>query len=158
MARSITLSVLAFLSVLLHVMVVSAALKPGTYFIHNEHGPLAVGPVPLIYPPPDVPVRIMSGFTERWTVAKNADGHYTISAYGGYKIADKKKGSVFVSHVMPALAMAVESAGGNQYTISVPNEDRVFTYKADDFLQVIFEPADGSSAQKWSFMSAEREL
>ncbi|KAK3844649.1 MAG: hypothetical protein J3R72DRAFT_472983 [Linnemannia gamsii] len=158
MAHSITLSVLAFLSVPLHVMVVSAALEPGTYFIHNGDGPLAVGPDPLIYPPPDVPVRIMGGFNERWIVAKNANGHYTIGAYGGYKIADKKNESVFVSHVMPALAVAVESADGNQYTISVPNEDRVFTYKADVFPQIIFEPADGSSAQKWSFMSAEREL
>ncbi|KAF9913035.1 hypothetical protein EC991_005903 [Linnemannia zychae] len=141
-------------------VVVSAALEPGVYVIRSEDGSLAVGPVPLIYPPPDVPVRVLDFMEDRWNVAKNADGHYTISELrGGYKVVERREKEIFVSQKLDSpLTLAIEPAGGNQYTISIPSKDRFFTYKSTEFPPITLEPADGADDQKWTFINADREL
>ncbi|KAF9913038.1 hypothetical protein EC991_005906 [Linnemannia zychae] len=160
MTRSTIFSVLAVLSLFVQAAVVSADIEPGTYIIRSEGGPLAVGPVPLIWPPPDVPARIMSNMADRWNVVKNKDGFFTISELrGGYKIVERRENDVFVSQkVEPPLAVAVQSAGDNKYTISVADKDRYFTYSSEKFPPITLEPASGADVQKWTFINVGREL
>ncbi|KAF9122269.1 hypothetical protein BGW39_009867 [Mortierella sp. 14UC] len=160
MTRSTIFSVLAVLSLLVQATVVSAAIEPGTYMIRSEDGGLAIGPVPLIWPPPDVPARVMNFMVERWNVAKNEDGFFTITELrGGYKVVQRRENDIFVSQKTElALPLAIEPVGNNQYTISVANKDRFFTYQPEDPPPIVLQPDHGAESQKWTFVRADREL
>ncbi|KAF9118929.1 hypothetical protein BGW39_000744 [Mortierella sp. 14UC] len=161
MARSITYSILTILSLFIQVAVVSAVLEAGLYSIRNQDGFLAIGAVPPIYPPLDVPLQVSYRYAVLWNVAQIANGYYTISEPSpkysdSYKVIEKDKDDVFASTNKLALSLDVKSVGGNQYTISVANENRFFTYQKDKVPQVVLRPASGLTAQKWIFQRAEK--
>ncbi|MFD5188011.1 hypothetical protein ACFWMU_07600 [Streptomyces sp. NPDC058357] len=151
----------------------SSAVAPATraeipeayrYVIHNVGSPvgtgLGIGPVPLIYPPIDVPVRYLSGgFVERWVVKPVGNGLYTIIAGqgrpaepghpGDYALVERGN-DVFVSATKQPGQWAIEPARGGKWTIGVPDSDRVITLnEGGDFPQVVLAPRDGSVAQLW---------
>ncbi|KAF9122273.1 hypothetical protein BGW39_009871 [Mortierella sp. 14UC] len=113
-----------------------------------------------MYPPPDLPARVVDFMEDRWNVAKNKDGHFTITEQrGGYKIVERRENDIFVSQKTdPPLAVAVENVGGNQFTISVANQDRLFTYHPDNFPPITLELAHGAETQRWTFIPADRDL
>ncbi|MEU9315300.1 RICIN domain-containing protein [Streptomyces sp. NPDC048295] len=151
----------------------NSALAPATgteipeanrYVIHNVGAApgtaLGIGPVPLIYPPIDVPVRNLSGgFVERWVVTPVGNGLYTIIAGQGRPAEEGRPGdyalvergdAVFVSATKQPGQWTIEPAGGGRWTIGVPNSDKVITLNRDDeFPPVVLAPRNGSDAQLW---------
>lgn len=134
------------------------------YVIHNAGSPagtsLGIGPVPLIYPPIDVPVRNLSGYSvERWVVKPVGNGLYAITAGQGRPAEPGRPGDyalvergddVFVSAVQEPGQWAIQPAGGGKWTIGVPNSDRVITLNEEGgFPPVVLAPRDGSVAQLW---------
>ncbi|MCX4846029.1 hypothetical protein [Streptomyces sp. NBC_00893] len=140
------------------------------YVIHNvgsaEGTGLGIGPVPLIYPPVDVPVRYLSGpLVERWVVRPVENGLYTITAGqgrpaepgrpGDYALVERD-GAVFVSATKHPGRWAIQPAGGGRWTIGVPNGDRVITLNEDDeFPPVVLAPRNGSEDQLWDSVPVE---
>ncbi|MEL5960751.1 RICIN domain-containing protein [Streptomyces sp. CLV115] len=134
------------------------------YVIHNVGSPmgtgLGIGPVPLIYPPIDVPVRNLSGpSVERWVVKPAGNGLYTIISGQGRPAEPGRPGDyalvergddVFVSATQQPGQWTIQPAGGGKWTIGVPNRDRVVTLKeGGQFPPVGLAPRDGSVAQLW---------
>ncbi|MFE7466763.1 hypothetical protein ACFU6R_22035 [Streptomyces sp. NPDC057499] len=137
----------------------AAVAAQGEYVIHNvasEPGSgLGIGPVPLIYPPIDVPLRYFGGqFVERWTVKAVGSDRYTISAGpvqpGRYAFV-QREGAVYVSATKKPGEWTIESAGNGRYTIGVPGADRVATLDRDGNPQVTLAPRHGSPTQLWEF-------
>ncbi|MFF2010155.1 hypothetical protein ACFVWY_13925 [Streptomyces sp. NPDC058195] len=141
------------------------AAAPDAYVIHNvasEPGSgLGIGPVPLVYPPVDVPLRYFGGqFVERWTVKEVAPDRYTISAGpaqpGRYAFV-RKEDAVFVSATKKPGEWTIESAGNGRFTLGVPGADRVATLDRDEVPQVTLAPRHGSPTQLWEFERVDLE-
>jgi len=164
MARSISSSFLAVLALTLVVLQgVLAFVDPGRYLIQTEENEfLSVGPVPLVYPPIDVPARILDRrfYDEAWEVVP-VEGGYTIRQPGNrpdtYGLVRKDDGAIFASARSKPQTWAVNKAGDNLFTIGSVNEDRLFTQYKDAFPSVILQPADGSGAQRWKFTRIDRD-
>ncbi|KAF9273020.1 hypothetical protein BGZ74_004941, partial [Mortierella antarctica] len=75
------------LALLFLQVALALSIEPGTYYIESDDGLLlSVGPVPLIYPPMDVPVRLFergSPFVTKWEVKSAEDGGLLISTRSG---------------------------------------------------------------------------
>ncbi|MFJ6011062.1 RICIN domain-containing protein [Streptomyces sp. NPDC092952] len=136
-----------------------AAPVPGVYVIHNvasEPGSgLGIGPVPLIYPPIDVPLRYFGGqLVERWTVKEVAPDRYTISAgpaqFGHYAFVPRED-AVFLSATKKPGEWTIEPAGNRRFTIGLPGADRIATLDRDDVPQVKLDGRSGSPTQLWEF-------
>ncbi|KAF9366674.1 hypothetical protein CPB97_006737, partial [Podila verticillata] len=151
-------------------VVVAQMIPSGMYVIEDVNSGkfLGIGPTPLVYPLPDVPVRLFQRghpFVERWLVEGAEDGAVIISAAGnspkGYKIVTKED-AVFVSTQKEPQLLAVEPAGMGEVVIKLPNEDRVFTsllYSSPDKLPEIFlQPAEGLPNQRYRFLRIDRDL
>lgn len=139
----------------------AASLEPGVYVIHSagaaRGSALGIGPVPLIYPPLDVPARYFDGgpFAERWVVQAAGDGRYTITAGQGrpddYSLTPRGY-SVFVSaRQQPAAQWLIQPAGDGRWTIAAPGDDTVVTLQRDEVPQLVLAPQDGSADQLWDF-------
>ncbi|GJJ13439.1 hypothetical protein Clacol_007693 [Clathrus columnatus] len=96
--------------------------KPSIYIIRPKDTPgqdLLIGPVPAIWPPPDVPVKVGDQITDRWHL-KTAEGN-TFNVYAGrghpndYKWIVKDN-ALYVSAVHKPDDFRFESAGHNLYT------------------------------------------
>ncbi|KAF9972304.1 hypothetical protein BGZ73_004581 [Actinomortierella ambigua] len=139
------------------------ALEDGIYRILDARGQygLGIGPVPPVYPPIDVPLRLFQGgspFVNQWLVKRASGSEYTIlDVHGGqyaYKIVPREN-DVFVSAVKAPFAWTVTHAGQDAYTIKLPNDDLVVTGIVDEYPQVTLQPADGSGEQKWVFVKVD---
>ncbi|MFC8723615.1 RICIN domain-containing protein [Streptomyces bacillaris] len=141
----------------------------GTYAIRNtasEAGAgLGVGPVPLVYPPLDMPARhLPEPMAERWVVTP-VEGGYTIVAGAGRPGGDggpgdyaliERDGDVYVSATKAPGVWSVEPAAGGGWTIGVPGQDLVATLAADDDVpQITLAPRTDSPAQSRGLAPAE---
>lgn len=136
------------------------SVQEGIYVLQavNSDKGIAIGPIPLIYPPPTVPVRILGGyFLDKWRLVRQ-DGGFAITdrnPRGGYSII-RKGDTAFVSWEEEGFpkAWAIERAGDNTVVIKEPTEDRVFTYdeNTDRGAGVTLQPANGSDAQRWTLI------
>ncbi|KAF9312546.1 hypothetical protein BG003_006161 [Podila horticola] len=155
-------SLLALAALCLQVAL--AKIETGTYLIQDFEGNfLGVGPVHPIYPPPDVPARLLppSVYAQRWLVRQNDDNTLTISVGKGYPDDYKlvsRDDVVFVSAQKDPEPWSVTSVGDNKVEIKSPYEDSVFTaepYHREE--QVRLRPARGLPNQKWNFIRVDRE-
>ncbi|KAF9382064.1 hypothetical protein CPB97_007362 [Podila verticillata] len=162
MLKSAT-SLLALSLIALQV-VVAKAIESGTYLIQDTDSGLflGIGPVPTIFPPPDVPVRLFPEghhFVEKWNVKETHDGALTIFAGRGspqdYKIVPKGD-YVFVSAQKAPEAWAVESAGEGNVQIKLPFQDRVFTTELNNFHPITLQRAQGLPTQRYKFIRIDR--
>ncbi|KAG0080176.1 hypothetical protein BGZ93_003003, partial [Podila epicladia] len=158
-------SSLLVLSLLALQVAIVKAIENGIYVIEDSFGHgLGLGPIPHIYPPPDVPVRIFdrgSHFVEHWKVQNVANGDVIISGvrrgHEDYKIVSKGD-YVYVSTQKHDDAWSVTSAGGNQVDIKVPYKDEVFTTGIVEHDIVTLQHSQGLPTQKWNFIRIDREL
>ncbi len=137
-------------------------LESGIYVIHSagaaDGSSLGIGPVPLIYPPLDVPARYFDGdrFVERWVVRATGDGGYTITAGRGgaddYSLTPRDQ-NVFVSATrQPRAQWLIQPAGNGTFTIAASDgDDKVITLQQDEFPQLLLAPQNGSADQLWEF-------
>ncbi|KAG0368011.1 hypothetical protein BGX24_002980 [Mortierella sp. AD032] len=159
MSRSLSSSLLVVLALTLFVLQgVLAAIRPGLYAIAAEDDLyLSIGPVPPIFPPPDVPARLFRQGESReqvWEV-KLAPGGYTIRQPGDRPFTYgliQKYDAVFVSSEEARQPWAVEEAGDNLYTIRAPYDDLLFTQTPEKSVQVHLKPATGAGIQRWRFV------
>jgi hypothetical protein len=140
----------------------AAGLESGVYVIHSAGSApgsaLGIGPVPLVYPPIDVPVRYFDGggFVQRWIVQAIGDGRYTITAVPGapdsYSLTPRGY-DVFVSaRTRPVAQWLIQPAGEGTWTIAAPDgDDTVITLQRDEFPPLVLAPQDGSADQLWNF-------
>ena len=164
MARSLSSSLLGVLALTLVVLQgVLAFIEPGRYLILTEDNRfLSIGPVPLVYPPIDVPVRLLDRRfqNEAWDL-REVEGGFTIRQPGNrrdvYGLIRQKDGAVFASATSKPQTWAVNNAGSGLFTIGVANDDLLFTQTPDKFPQVVLEPADGSDVQRWQFIRIDRD-
>ncbi|KAG0030661.1 hypothetical protein BGZ82_007329 [Podila clonocystis] len=154
------------LSLLALQVAVAKAIESGIYVIQDEFGlELGLGPIPLVYPPPDVPVRVFkkgSHWVDQWKVEKSDHGALTITnVHGGddaYRIIAKGD-TVFASTQKSTDdKWSVTSVGGSQVEIKVPYKDEVFTTGREQFDIVTLQHAQGLPRQKWNFIRIDREL
>ncbi|KAG0332345.1 hypothetical protein BG000_010103 [Podila horticola] len=153
------------LSLLALQVAIAKAIESGIYVIQDGNGrELGIGPIPHIFPPPDVPVRVFergSHWVEKWQVEEAKDGALTITAVQRnqlpYKIVTKGD-YVFASTEKAADTWSVTSVGGGQVDIKVPNKDEVFTTGKYEFDPVTLQHAQGLPSQKWTFIRIDREL
>lgn len=140
-------------------------LEQGTYVIHSVGAAagsgLGIGPVPLVYPPFDVPARYFDGggFVERWVVKAVGDGRYTITAGQGdpddYSLTPRGQ-SVFLSAVRGPGQWLIQPAGDGTWTVAAPDgDDEVVTLQRDEIPQLILVPQDGSADQRWQFIRVD---
>ncbi|KAG0361929.1 hypothetical protein BG005_007116, partial [Podila minutissima] len=154
------------LALLFLQVALALSIEPGTYYIESDDGLLlSVGPVPLIYPPPDVPVRLFergSPFDSKWEVRSTEDGGLLISTRSSipqfdYRIVNRN-GEVYVSATQKTPQIwSVTSVGGGQFDIKLPYEDEVFTSDYESFPQVTLQAAEGLPNQKWNFIRVDRD-
>jgi len=141
------------------------SIEEGIYVIiaaQSENG-LAIGPIPLIYPPPTVRVRVLSGYAlDKWRLVSQDDGFAItdLNPRGGYTII-RKDDTAYVAWSSEGFpkAWSIEPAGDNTFVIKEPTEDRLFTrVDSDGYGSVVaLQPADGSVAQKWTFTRIDRD-
>ncbi|KAF8933211.1 hypothetical protein BGZ47_010965 [Haplosporangium gracile] len=147
------------------VQVVAEALEPGRYLITdtNRQKAFATGPLPRVFPPLDVPLRLVSTsslYVNRWDVKRTPRDLYTITAVSerglpaDYKIVSIEN-KVFASVTKAPQEWSITQAGDGQYVIQDPVQDRVFTSNAEEYPGVILEPADGGFEQRWRFERLE---
>ncbi|KAG0059899.1 hypothetical protein BGZ92_006839, partial [Podila epicladia] len=158
----------SFVVLALFILQVAFALiiEPGTYYIESDDGRvLSIGPIPFVYPPPDVPVRLLerdSRLISKWEVKPAANGAVEITTRGDYgefeyKIIRGEHNWVFASTQKAPQPWSVTSVGGRQFGIQLPNEDEVFTSHEYSFPQVTLEPSEGLPDQKWTFIRIDRD-
>ncbi|KAF9112750.1 hypothetical protein BGX30_007207, partial [Mortierella sp. GBA39] len=148
--------------------VVASTIRPGTYLIQDIRTNLflGIGPVPIIYPPPDVPLRLLPeqiALRDRWTVKEGADGGIIIFNGRGrpddYKITYKDDIVIVSTQKAPETWDAQQVGGGPLVVaIKLPYDDRVITSNEDDFPQVTLQPSIGENNQHFRFIPIEREL
>ncbi|GJJ73086.1 hypothetical protein EMPS_05444 [Entomortierella parvispora] len=138
-------------------------IEPGLYIIETlDDRFLSIGPVPPIYPPVDVPVRLSNSppLEEIWDVRPVDDGGYTIRQRGDSKMTyglnqDQGK-AVIVSARKAPQSWAVNNAGDGLFTIGVVNQDSLVTVNREEFPPVVLRPANGSPDQHWRFVRVDR--
>ncbi|KAG0332342.1 hypothetical protein BG000_010100 [Podila horticola] len=159
MLRSSSLLVLS----LLCLQAVTQAIETGRYLIQDNRGNyLGIGPVPPVFPPRDVPVRLLSSsLAEQWLVKQDTDGTVTISAGLGrpfdYKIVQRND-EIWLSAEKAPEPWSVTSVGDGKQEIKIPYGDLVFTADSDEFPQVHLRPAEGGANQKWTFLPINRDM
>lgn len=162
MVRSLSSSLLGVFALLLVLQGVFAFIEPGRYLIITEEERfLSIGPVPLVWPPIDVPARLLDRrfHDEAWEV-REVEGGYTIRQPGdrpGVYGLVQRDDAVFVSATSESQTWAVNNAGNGLYTIGAANEDLLFTQSPDKFPQVLLTPSDGSNNQRFRFVQIERD-
>ncbi|KAG0354464.1 hypothetical protein BGZ54_001629 [Gamsiella multidivaricata] len=141
---------------------IARVLEPGKYFIQDNRGNyLGIGPVPPIYPPIDVPARLVPNhIAEKWIVDLADNGAFTISAGRGrhddYKLVSRED-VVYVSARMAPEPWTMTSAGDGKFMIQAPNRDLVYTANVDEFPHVTLQPASGEDSQRWTFVRIDRD-
>ncbi|KAF9901003.1 hypothetical protein EC991_006619 [Linnemannia zychae] len=159
-------SVIALSLVAIQVAVAST-IKPGVYLIQDLRTNLylGIGPVPPVYPPLDVPLRLVPenvAFYDKWRVSEGEDGGIIISSGRGgpddYKIVNKDD-AVFVSAVKSPEVWEASRIGGERLDVEIKLQykDRVFTSDKDGFPQVTLKRAVGEDNQHFRFIPIERE-
>ncbi|KAF9114035.1 hypothetical protein BGX30_006746 [Mortierella sp. GBA39] len=148
--------------------VVASTIRPGTYLIQDVRSNLflGIGPVPPIYPPIDVPLRLVPdriAFNEKWIVREGADGGIIIfNGRGGpndYKIASRDNDVIVSAQKAPETWDAQRVGGGPLVVaIKLPYDDKVFTTNEDEYPQVTLQPSIGEDNQQFRFIPIEREL
>lgn len=141
----------------------AASLESGEYVIHSAGSAtgsaLGVGPVPLVFPPMDVPARYVEGgtFVERWVVTAAGDGRYTITAAPGreddYSLTPKLNDVYVSARTRPVAQWSILPAGDGSWTIA-DGVDRVVTVQKYEYPQLVLAPMDGSADQRWTFTRA----
>jgi hypothetical protein len=139
----------------------ATSLEPGVYVLHSAGAArgsvLGIGPVPLVYPPLDVPARYFDGgaYGERWVVQASGDGRYTITAGQGrpddYSLTSRGDTVIVSARQRPVAQWSIEPAGDGRWTIAAPGDDAVVTLQRDEVPQLILVPRDGSADQLWDF-------
>ncbi|KAF9163760.1 hypothetical protein BGX21_001514 [Mortierella sp. AD011] len=141
---------------------IAQSLESGVYKIYDSYreNSFAIGPVPIVYPPLDVPLRLLpagSPMVNRWHVTRTSGDRYTIIEGDGrsdnYKIIPMGD-NVFVSATGPPREWSITEAGDGQFVIQIPNQDSIVTaHEGEDvFPPLALEPANGSPNQKWKFV------
>ncbi|KAG0351940.1 hypothetical protein BG005_008578 [Podila minutissima] len=142
------------------VQVALAKIETGYYWIvDNKGNSLGFGPVPPIWPPPDVPVRLFNpdSHPQKWYV-EEAEGGLIIRAARdreSYRLVSSDD-VVFVSFQKAPEPWAVTSVGQARFEIKAPYQDSVFTAKPEDEFQVQLRRAEGLPNQKWTFVPMDR--
>ncbi|KAK5828955.1 hypothetical protein F5H01DRAFT_329237 [Linnemannia elongata] len=149
---------------------VASTIKPGTYLIQDSRSGLflGIGPVPPVYPPRDVPVRLLPeqmALHERWIVKEGDDGGIIIAAGRGgpedYKIVrNKYNNDVIVSALKAPETWEASQVGGGSLVVQIklPYEDSVFTANPNDFPQVTLQRSNGEDNQIFRFIPIDRDL
>ncbi|KAG0080320.1 hypothetical protein BGZ93_002974, partial [Podila epicladia] len=139
------------------MQVALARIETGLYEIRDMRGyTLGISEHPPIFPPPDVPVRLLPGGVrpQRWFVEEK-EGGLTISTRKddpfAYKIIAHDD-VVYVSAQKAPETWAVTSVGHDMVEIKSPFEDRVFTAEHDREESVQLRGQDGSPNQMWTFV------
>ncbi|GJJ73085.1 hypothetical protein EMPS_05443 [Entomortierella parvispora] len=164
MSRSLPSLLLSFLILtLICLQGVFGSINEGLYIIHTlDNKYLAIGPVPPIYPPLDVPARVLpsAGQDRIWEVLRAEDGGYTIRQRGdssmAYGLNQNEDGAVIVSAMKKPQNWAIDNAGDDLFTIRVVNEDSLVTVNRGEFPPVVLRPANGSPEQRWVFIPIPR--
>ncbi|EUC58408.1 hypothetical protein RSOL_250720, partial [Rhizoctonia solani AG-3 Rhs1AP] len=120
-----------------------------------------IGPVPLMFPPPPVPLRILPTHIMEPFTLKPQDGNtYQLTAQRESWSVVPRDENVFL-HARdlpgPTHSWSVQPSGSGNYRVQVPNNDQVWTFFRDDMPQVQLKPANGSQEQNWKFVRIERD-
>ncbi|KAG0041589.1 hypothetical protein BGZ83_001603 [Gryganskiella cystojenkinii] len=146
-------------------VVAARVLSTGTYMIEDCDGKLlGIGPVPPVYPPMDVPVRLFdrgSPFAERWLVREMDDGVFVISAGHGrpedYKIVARND-AVFVSAVKTAETWSLDMSSKKDVIIRAPHSNNVFTVEENDqYAPLKLRQDEGQNNQRFKFIRIDRD-
>ncbi|CAE6397915.1 unnamed protein product [Rhizoctonia solani] len=140
------------------------SIQPGTYMIHptgDEGQGLGIGPVPLIYPPPSVPARILpKSMMEPFTLKPQEGNTYQLAAPKDSWYVMPKDEYVFLIPRETSGApqsWSVQSTGPGTYRVQLPNKDLVWTCFPEEFPQIQLKPANGSQEQSWKFVRIDRD-
>ncbi|CAE6468038.1 unnamed protein product [Rhizoctonia solani] len=140
------------------------SIQPGTYMIYPVNGDeqgAGIGPVPLIYPPPTVPLRILpQSMIEPFTLKPDDGNTYQLTAQRDHWRVVPKEDSVFIQPIENGgqpKSWSIQPTGPQTYRVQLPNFDQVWTYDSDGFPQVTLRPANGSQEQNWKFVRIERD-
>ncbi|KAF9992595.1 hypothetical protein BGZ79_002881 [Entomortierella chlamydospora] len=139
---------------------IAQTLESGVYRIYDSYGRNAfgVGPIPIIYPPPDVPLRLFTGgspLVDRWYVVRTSGDRYTIRVGSGrsgdYRIIPRGN-DVFVTATKAPQEWSITEAGDGQFVIQILNQDSIVTSEEERRPPLALEPANGSPDQRWRFV------
>ncbi|KAG0084566.1 hypothetical protein BGZ92_009764 [Podila epicladia] len=136
------------------------SIEPGTYYIENDDGlVLSIGPIPRVYPPPDVRVRLLergSRDVNTWKAKLAEDGGVVTMARGKYSEYRTTRGDanqVFMSIQKAPQTWSVNSVVGGKFVgIKLPNDNKVIIPTKIRFLQATLQLADGLPDQKREFI------
>ncbi|KAF9540767.1 hypothetical protein EC957_003740 [Mortierella hygrophila] len=147
---------------------VASTIRPGTYLIQDVRSNLflGIGPLLPVYPPMDVPLRLVPEHIasyEKWNVREGDDGGIIIFAGKGgpddYKITSRDN-NVIVSVQKNPETWDAQQVGGGPLVVAIklPYEDKVFTANGGVYSEVTLQPSIGGVNQIFRFIPIERDL